>query len=212
MTALSPRVRVTPRHEPGQARLHIEAAGTTMVFHLDATAPRLTLGLVLGARDRPVDVSIQPWVLASAAPDAGDRLAIARWLADLCLGQGRWAGSESDPVRAAGGGAFPLLGRAYDEGAGTLGEIPRWAAAPLAAAVPRDAARAAFGAAVNRPVVAALAASLVRVDAPGAAPNLLPLALAVMGAPALSADGVARGFHEISRLSGTVRCICHRCS
>lgn len=203
-TVLSPRVRVDDP-DGGPARLHVETNRHAMVLWLDATPPRLLLGLVLGARARPVDVSIQPRLLAAVLDDDDDRRATAGWLSDLCRRRGLWASPTLDPVRAAGGASFPLLGRVYDEGASTLGEVPRWASPALRATSLRAAALEAFGAAVNRPVVAALAASLAPADAAATPPRLLPLALAVMGAPVLTADGVARVLRaaaDASRPSG----------
>ncbi|MGI8792298.1 MAG: PcfJ domain-containing protein [Acidimicrobiales bacterium] len=113
---------------------------------------------------------------------------------------------------AAGGASFPLLGAAYERGAGALNEIPRWAARALAVTSARAAAsivlatweqgphRASWshptisGRRPSRPVVAALAASLLPPStAPAASTTALyPLALAIAAAGHLDDDRLAR--------------------
>lgn len=167
-----------------------------------AAEGRVAVALVLLGGRRAVDVSIQPGLVATLvgpadAREVGDRLAA------FARGQGAWAPSEptaADLVAVVAGAAFPLLGAALEAGATALAEVPRWAAPVLSAPTARAGAARAFGPRATRPVVAALAAGLVRgVDRGGAtggpptptAPDLLPLALGLM-APALAPDRLAR--------------------
>jgi hypothetical protein len=146
---------------------------------------------------------------------------VARWIGAFADGTRIWRPSHPDEVgivAVVGGAAFPLLGAAYGHGAAPLGVIPRWAEPVLGEPNPRAAARSAFGAKATRPVVSALASSLVqepRPDSadtnragPGEGPSdrlvigLLPLALALMGAPVLEPDRLARVLVQTEVLRG----------
>lgn len=197
ITSLSLRVRICCEERSTSARLEVVTGDTVTCFDLDAGGARLRIGLVLTARERPVDVSLQPAMLASllrpssdGSPD--DVRAVAAWLSTFCTRHGLWAGAEVDVVRGLTGASFPLLGQMYTHGAATLTEVPRWAAPALAEPKPRAAAQAVLGASVNRPVIAALAASLLPTAASPTPPALYPLALVVMGSAVLAPDALAR--------------------
>lgn len=163
-----------------------------------AGSGRVRVGLVLLDGHREIDVSIQPAVVvgvvgAGARPSDVACRRVDDWLVGLAATEGTWCprrGSAAGLLATVAGGAFPLLGAAFDRGAGPVGEVPRWAAPVVACADARTAAASAFGARATRPVVAALAASLVAaVD--GHPVDLHRLGLALM-APALAPDRLAR--------------------
>jgi hypothetical protein len=166
---------------------------------------RIRIGLVLPPRSRPLDVSIQPGVVERAVldaaraadvhPEAATR-ATVRWLRDRARAAGHPALPDTPGLVAIAGAApFPLLGAAYRAGAGEVREVPRWATGVLAAVTARDGARAGFGSAATRPVVAALATALVP-PSPGGPARFGPLALALAGAAVLEPDQLARLLRE----------------
>ncbi|MGQ0434603.1 MAG: hypothetical protein ACT452_19625 [Microthrixaceae bacterium] len=199
--ALSPRMAVDTVAPSTRATLTISADGFETRFALDATPPRLRVGLVLPARSDPVDVSAQPTVVASAlgspSPNAErDAEQLAAWVAGYCEQHLVWASPERDLARALTGAAFPLLAHLYGRGACTVTEVPRWATGPLAQATPRAASSVLFGRAVSRAVVAALARSLLPLSPAGSPPALLPLSLALMGRSVLPPDALVRVLHS----------------
>ena len=181
------------------------AAPATLRF--TAGDGRVRVGLLLLEGRREIDVSIQPGVVArtvgcggAPTPEAAAR--VGDWLAAFAAAHG--ALRPDDPTAAGlvavvGGAGFPLLGAALAQGVAPLDEVPRWAAAPLAAPTARVGAHVAFAGRASRPVVAAFAASLVSAGqpvglGPAAPPTpaaLYPLALGLM-APALGPDRLAR--------------------
>jgi len=178
------------------ARLRVAGAPgappTEVRFAADSGRVAVALAL-LGGR-RAVDVSIQPGVVA-ALVRAPDGPAVAERLAAFAVGHGAWA--PADPVEVGllavvAGAAFPLLGAATAAGAAPLAEVPRWAAPACTMTTARGAAECAFGRRATRPVVAALAGSLVGpATGTGGPPDLFPLALGLL-APALVPDRLAR--------------------
>jgi hypothetical protein len=164
---------------------------------------RVATCLVMPGIDRRVDVSVSPRTAVLSVHQAAAQRAVpltqvtatTRRSLDAAVAIARaWAPrqvlGDDDLAARLGGAAFPLLGAAYDEGAGAIGEVPRWAAPILAAATVRDGARLAFGSAATRPVVAALARSLTR-DGNGPV-DLSRLAIALMASAALEPDRLAR--------------------
>ena len=169
------------------------SSGAPVRFRLGVVDGRLRVSLLLPHIDRPVDLTREPAVLAAAlapASEPGALAAAGEWLAGFAARHRLWTSQPADLARGLTGAGFPLLGSAYDRGAVGLAEVPRWAAPVLAERSARAAAVAAFGERVNRPAVAALAQSLVA-ERPGAPPDLLPLGLALMAGPVLTADAVA---------------------
>lgn len=165
---------------------------------------RVRLGLVLAARARPVDVSIQPGVVeravldaarsAEVPPEAAVR-ATLRWLAARSAAAGHpGVPLQAGLLAAAAAAPFPLLVEAFEAGAGPVREVPRWATGVLAAQRVRDGARVGLGVA-TRPVVAALASSLLP-SSPGGPVRFGPLALALAAAPVLEPDQLARLLRE----------------
>jgi hypothetical protein len=155
---------------------------------------------VIPTLDRVIDVSVRPSVaragLHEAAERAGESAETAesaaidalRSAADLA---GAWVPPDDSHLLAAlGGSSFPLLAAAYDAGARPLGDVPRWAVQTVAAPDAASGAAAAFGTAASRTVVRALARSLV--ERPGEPVDLARLALALIGAPVLESDRLAR--------------------
>lgn len=182
-------------------------------LRFSADEGRLRVGLVLLAGRRETDVSIQPALVVrtlggGGAPGGGAATLTASWVAAFARLHGGWRPASPEAaglLATVAGGSFPLLGAALDEGAAPLGEVPRWAAPVLAHSSARAGAVEAFGGRATRPVVAALAASLVsglgegRAD-PGGRPvdadgpvtvALHPLVLGLM-APALAPDRLVR--------------------
>lgn len=179
------RPDAVPRHPP--ATLH---------FRVDAGRVRVSLVLLEGRRE--IDVSIQPAVVVTAvgagmsASEAACRR-VSGWLVALADAEGTWRPAPdvaTNLLATLAGGAFPLLGAAFDRGAAPVGEVPRWAAPVVACPDARSAAAHAFGPRATRPVIVALAASMVAAD-PGRPVALHPLGLGLM-APALAPDRLAR--------------------
>ena len=188
--------------------------GTT-TFVLTVRDDRLRVELALLPTSRTVDVTLQPDVFGQVLPaDAGPcadgsaGAVVAEWVASLAAGTRMWR--PADPASAGllavvGGAALPLLGAAYDVGAATLREVPRWAAPLLAAPTPRTAARSGFGTKGTKTVARALVDGLVapRPGIPDGLARVGPVpppgrvalhrvAAALMGEPALEADRIAR--------------------
>lgn len=184
---------------PRNARVvDVEVAGRP-VLRVARGDDRVTLGLVMPGIDRTVDVSVSPVTALRALHDAAQRGATppGRAEADLRaalydLGDRATAGPVSADVPLVallGAAAFPILAAAYDAGAAPLEEVPRWASDILAASTVRVAATRAFGATATRPVVAALARSLLR--GPGEPVDLSRLGLALIGTGVLEPDQLA---------------------
>lgn len=194
------RLRVVPSAAP---RTEVEV-------RVDAGA-RLAIGLVTPVRRRPVDVTIQPALVAriACAGRMGEWATepVARWVTAFCTSHdGVWHGAPPDDVTAAlGGAAFPMLGAAYERGAATADDVPRWSVTAIRARHARDAAVALVGPAkATRPVVAAVGRALVDGAARAHEVALLPFALAAIGAPLLEPDQVARLVGEPPRRRGAV--------
>lgn len=194
---------------PSLARLTVERhdasspappARPLATLHFAVGDGRVKVALVLLGGRREIDVSIQPSVVlaaigAGAPPSATAQRQVCDWLVRFADAHGTWRPPPELPTEPGllamvGGGAYPLLGAALERGAGPLPEVPRWAAPVVACPDARSAARHAFGTRATRPVVGALAASLVPADG-GRLVALYPLALALM-APALGPDRLAR--------------------
>lgn len=167
-------------------------------FRLSARDGRLVVQLVLAGTTRPIDVSIQPVLLPSILaehPTSTDRTAgeLAQLRADHHRRLGLWSPRPERPadlLTVIGGACFPLLGACYDDDAVPLAQIPRWAAPALRQPTAHAGAAVAFPRARSRRLVKSFARSL-RPTAGHEPPNLYPLALALMGAPALDADRLA---------------------
>ena len=170
--------------------------GGVVVLVITPLSGRVAVALGVPGVDRIVDVSVSPATALLAVHDAADRAAIPRTQAEaMCrraLGEAAdsavaWAGSpDSDLLSRLGGACFPLLAAAYADGSTAIDEVPRWAAPMLVHSTAREAAATAFGANATRPVIAALAGSLVRAsDTPV---DLSRLALAMIGAEVLAPD------------------------
>lgn len=203
---LSPRVRVACRGAEDPATVRVQGTEGATSVELGVHGRRLRVGLVLAlpAGARVVDVSIDPALLVTVLePGPTDRdedaAALARWVGWFCEQRALWANGGADLTRALGGAAYPLLGQVYDRGARTLAEIPRWAAPALAQATARDAGRAVFGPSASRPLIAALAMSLLPGGDLDAPPALHLLALALMGKHILGPDQLARILRSGSR-------------
>jgi len=169
-------------------------------LHFAARDRRVRVSVVLLGGRREIDVSIQPAVVVAtvgAGAEATDaaQWQVGGWLSAFAAANDTWrprsrSSAGPDLLAIVAGGAFPLLGAAFARGAGPVREVPRWAAPVVGCADARAAATLAFGARATRPVVAALAASLVAGDR-GRPVSLYPLALGLM-APALGPDRLAR--------------------
>lgn len=188
------------------APFDVQVEGASVLRFLPAEG-RVRLGLVMPSIDRVVDVSVAPSTAVARLDDAARRAGVAPQAAHRAArrsleGAAERAGAWRPPggvglLTAMGGVAFPLLGAAYERGAKALDEVPRWAAAALAAPTARAAAEVAFGAGATRPLVAALASAVVTtVDAAPGPIGLWPLGLAMIGAGALDPDRLARVLRE----------------
>lgn len=159
---------------------------------------RLRAGAVLLAGRTPTDLSAQPGALrALVAAAAGARTPVAASevaarVADHVDRHGGWTpegSTRGDLATVLLGGAFPLAGSAMARGARPIDQVPRWAVAALREPAAADAARALVGPRATRPVVAALARSLV--PPPEATIALMPLGFAAMAAESLEPDRLA---------------------
>jgi len=174
-------------------------------LRLEAVAHRMRISLNFRQIRKSVDVSVQPSLFEHVLPvgrgpcrpgTAGST--VARWVAELAGTRDVWRPPDPDEVGlvgTAGGAAFPVLGAAYDRGAAPLGVVPPWATSVLSKPTLREAAVAAFDKKANRRVVAALGSSLSsrREEGDEAGPvTLYRLALALIGAPFLEPDRIAR--------------------
>jgi hypothetical protein len=205
----------------GQAELTVQSwdryagtSGPTTVFHLAVRDDRLKISLALLPTSRTIDVSLQPGVLGQVLPVGTGPSApgtagatVAGWVTSLVGTSYSWRPSDPaglGPVATVGGAVLPLLGNAYDRGASTLTEIPRWAAPVLSGATPLDAVRTGFGRAGTRAVARALVGGLVAAAAgpPAGATRLgrdragrvalFRVAAALMGEGTLEPDRLAR--------------------
>lgn len=169
------------------------------ILSLTAGEGRVRVRLVMPGIGRSVDVTPAPAAAVHALDDAAARAGVnpSRVHADARRALGMAAGladawQPSDDVELLtrfGGASYPLLAAAFIAGAGPIHSVPRWSDAILAEPDPRHAARLAFGQRATRPVVAALARSLVRV---GTAPvDLSRLAFALIGRDVLEPDQLA---------------------
>ena len=190
------------------------ARAPTTTFVMGVHHDRLRVELALPPTSRTVDVSLQPDLFGQVMPvgpgpcaDGSAGATVARWIVSLADGTRMWR--PADPVAVGllavvGGAALPLLGAAYDTGAATVREVPRWAAPLLGAATPRAAVRAAFGVKGTKAVARALVSGLVVPHAdsadgtaqvgpapPSGTVALHRVAVALMGAPVLEPDRLA---------------------
>ncbi len=174
--------------------------GGAPVLRLTPRSHRVVVGLVVPPRGRVVDVSIQPSAACRAVEDATRRCgdtpsAVDRTLRSAVHTAARraeaWVPTEDLCwSHLFGGVAYPLLGAAYELGAAPVAEVPRWAAPALAARSVGDAATAVFGAAATRPVRRALVGAVAPL--PSGEVDLAVLGLALLGAPVLQPDRLAR--------------------
>lgn len=161
----------------------------------DVVDGRLRAGAVLLAGRTPTDLSAEPGAiraLVTAARTAVAASEVSARVADHVDRHGGWTPTgqrRGDLVTVLLGGAFPLAGSAMARGAGPIEQVPRWAVATLREPAAVDAARALVGSRATRPVVAALARSLV--PPPGATIALMPLAFAAMASGSLEPDRLA---------------------
>lgn len=161
---------------------------------------RVDVGLVVPPRPRVVDLSAQPGAvtlkLTATAVALGERPAhlesAARAAAyeAAALADAPLPDREIDLLGVLGAIAFPILSAAYDLGAAPVARLPRWAVPVFERPTVGDAARVAFGSSATRPVRRALVDALRPL--PDGTVDLSALALALMAAPALQPDRLAR--------------------
>ena len=171
----------------------------TVVLVITPLVGRVAVALAMPGVNRNVDVSVSPTTALLAIHNAADHAAMPRTQAEaICrraLHQAAdsaeaWAGSsDTDLSSRLGGACFPLLASAYSAGATGIDDIPRWAAPVLVHRTAREAGATAFGVKASRPVISALAGSLVR--SPDTPADLSRLALAMIGAKVLAPDKLA---------------------
>lgn len=170
------------------------------VLRLTPQAHRVAVGLVVPPSGRVVDISVQPSAACRALADAQRRSRSAPSEVDAHVRAAvheaaQRAGAWMPPedlcwAHLFGGVAFPLLGAAYELDAAPVPEVPRWAAPALASRTVGTAAAAVFSTAATRPVRRALVGAIAPL--PNGEIGLSVLALALMGAPALQPDRLAR--------------------
>lgn len=197
-----------------------EERGSTLVRRRPNATPiqfrlvdgRLKVGAVFLEGRRATDLTRSPGAVRGLLLDRrplvepDDIVAVANRLSALLEDNGVWTPGprlRQDLVGVLLGGAFPLAALAMDRGAGPVEEVPTWAVDALVARTARTGARAAFGDRATRPVVSALAESLVPPPVDGSdyvgptdgtgprALALVPLALARMAGDVLDADRLA---------------------
>lgn len=179
------------------ATLHLrDRQGRGLAF--EVVDGRLRAGAVLLAGRPPTDLSAQPAAIGAllatatggAAPVSSSE--VAARVADHVDRHGGWTPigpRRGDLATVLLGAAFPLAGSAMAHGAGPIDQVPRWAVAPLREPGAAAAARVLLGSRATRPVVAALARSLV--PPPDATLALMPIGFAAMTADVLEPDRLA---------------------
>ncbi len=195
--------------EDGEGALVVAGKSRTgrTLLEMRPTEPgRVRCGLCVPAGRGGVDLSARPGALlavltghaAAAGHDPGDWCAaLAGALLAAARRWGTWqppSEGRPDVRRFLGGMTHPLLGRAYDAGVATVGEIPAWASPALTRTDARGAARTLWGPGATRPVVRALArccAPHPRGRAREAPPLWWHLAWGVAAAGVLEPDQVA---------------------
>lgn len=150
--------------------------------------------------DRVIDISVQPAAAFCALEDAARRHHVPmtavesharQQLDEAATRSNAWAPPAQICLSGAFGGvAFPLLAAAYDSGASSLGDVPRWAGTILASATIGAAAVAAFGAKATRPVRRALVEAIRPL--PSGQIDLTAVCLALMALEVLDPDRLAR--------------------
>lgn len=179
-------------------RFTVSASGDLLALRpLDG---RVSVGIVMPPLGRVVDVSAQPGaavrVLASAAESTESTAEQLESSARRCVTEAAEAASvvlperHIDLVGLFGAAAFPLLGSAYQLGGDPIGELPRWAVPIFQHSSIGSASRTAFGAAATRPVRRAMVDALRPL--PDGTVDLTSLALALMAAPVIQPDRLAR--------------------
>ena len=181
---------VLARCREGTGQITVETSDSTTRFVLLPAARRVRLGLELEVRRTPIDVSPQPGLLdhTMSSPDR-DRIpgdlarTVTQWITAFASTHGAPTVSTALPSVAAAAAAFPVLAHAHEPGRRLPSEIPRWAVEALASPTLRACADLLAGHRVARPLVAAIAGSLL-VRCPGQeqeAPSLFGLAAVAMG-------------------------------
>ena len=170
------------------------------VLRLTPQSHRVAVGLIVPPSGRVVDISVQPGAACRALADAQRRSRSAPSVVDAAVRAAvhtaaRRASAWIPPEDLCwshlfGGAAFPLLGAAYELDAAPVLEVPRWAAPALGSRTIGEAATAVFATAATRPVRRALVGAIAPL--PDGEVDLSVLALALMGAPALQPDRLAR--------------------
>lgn len=177
----------------------VQVAGVS-VLRLTPQSHRVAVGLIVPPSGRVVDISVQPGAACRALADAQRRTLSAPSVVDAAVRAAvhtaaRRASAWIPPEDLCwshlfGGAAFPLLGAAYELDAAPVLEVPRWAAPALGSRTIGEAATAVFATAATRPVRRALVGAIAPL--PDGEVDLSVLALALMGAPALQPDRLAR--------------------
>ncbi|HXH57299.1 hypothetical protein [Iamia sp.] len=183
----------------------VTSVGGEAVLHFGPMTGRVRVGLVVPAVDKVVDLSVHPSAALACLDAAADRAGVPRPTAHRAARAsltaatdraGAWRPRAPATLLAElGGAAFPTLGAAYDRGAEPIDEVPRWAVAILAASSARRAAEAGFAERTTRPVIAAVASALAGPDGGGPV-GLHAVGLALIGAPVLDSDRLARVLAE----------------
>jgi hypothetical protein len=218
---------------PGGRSLEVlDALDDQPFLRLRPAADRTTAGLVdlvLLDGDRSVAVTFHPVAVEDVVRQRARRrghdpngwaAAVAGAVASAARRWGAWDRGGTDLTRALGGFGHPVLGEAYDAGAGTVGEVPRWASPALRSTTVAAAAADLFGpGAATRPVVRALAASLAQpaidwwrlaVATAAARSGLVAsdeLAAALTTPPADEPAGVGEGVGEVPSAEDVRRCV-----
>jgi hypothetical protein len=193
------RTPARTNREGAEEPVDVPVAGVP-VLRLTPQSHRVAVGLVVPPNGRVVDISVQPSAACRALADAQRRSRSSPSEVDAVVRaalhrSARRASSWTPPEDLCwshlfGGVAFPLLGAAYELDAAPVLEVPRWAAPALASRTVGDAAAAAFASAATRPVRRALVGAIAPM--PHGEVDLSVLALALMGAPSLQPDRLAR--------------------
>lgn len=192
------RELATPHHTRRFA--HDVVVADRTVLRVTADVGHIRVSLVMPGIDRSVEITASPGSAVHALNEAAERAGVplsqvhAQALGcvdDAAREAGAWLGATTNDSLLArlGGGAFAMLGAAYEWGAQPVSNVPSWALDALRATDPRSAARSLFGDQATRPVGVAFARSLVRVDA--APVDFSRIGLALMGASVLQPDHLA---------------------
>ncbi len=170
------------------------------VVQISAGEGHIRVHLVMPGIERLVAITASPGSTVHALDEAAARANVPvsqvhasarRVVREAANKAGAWiSGSADAPLLVQlGGGAYGLLGAAYERGAAPVANVPSWLMNALRAPDLRGGAQQLFGERATRPVVVAFAQSLVRAQSEPI--DFSRIGLALMGSSILEPDHIA---------------------